>query len=114
MARAILTLKTSSGLSRGEYEYDIPVEDARELEAARIGSFIEKYRYRVYLSPSNLIAEVDVFSGALAPLVLAELEAPSTDQSLDLPAWFGPEVTRDPAYLNAKLALADRPPSLPA
>ena len=62
-ARAVLTLKTGSGLSRGEYEYDIPLGDAYELEAARIGNVVEKRRYRIEIGGDGLVAEVDVFAG---------------------------------------------------
>lgn len=108
---AVLTVKTGSGLSRGEYEYAIPIGDARELEAARIGNVVEKRRYRIDLSGDGLVAEVDAFTGHLAPLVLAEVELPRADRAFPLPDWFGTEVTGDPAYLNARLALCEGPPT---
>ena len=112
--RAVLTLKTGAGLSRGEYEYDIPVEDAHELEAVRLGKIIEKHRHRIDLPTGGLVAEVDVFGGVLASMTLAEVELPSADHSFELPAWLGPEVTADPAHFNAQLAFATEPPPLPA
>jgi adenylate cyclase len=109
-ARALLTLKTGTGVARGEYEYVIPLGDARELEAARVGRAIEKRRHRIAFGEGGLVVEVDVFEGALAPLVIAEIELPAADHVVALPTWLGPEVTGDPGYNNAALALSDRPP----
>ncbi|WAJ30473.1 CYTH domain-containing protein [Antarcticirhabdus aurantiaca] len=109
-ARAVMTLKTGAGLSRGEYEYEIPLDEARELEASRIGRTVEKRRYRVDLGADGLVVEVDVFEGALAPLVLAEIELPAVDHAVELPDWLGPEVTGEGAYSNSSLALAEAPP----
>lgn len=103
-ARAFLTLKTGSGLSRGEFEYPIPLDDAADLEGARIGLVIEKRRHRIPHGPHTI--EVDVFEGALAPLVLAEIELRSEADDVALPAFLGREVTGDPAYSNARLALS--------
>ncbi len=112
-ARAVMTLKTGAGLSRGEYEYEIPLDEARELEASRIGRTVEKRRYRADLGVEGLVVEVDVFEGALAPLVLAEIELPAVDHAVDLPDWLGPEVTGEGAYSNSSLALAEAPPLPP-
>ncbi len=105
---ARLTVKTGTGMRRGEYEYGVPLEDARELEAARIGRVVEKRRFRVPLGA--LCVEVDVFSAALAPLVLAEIELPDDGHAIDLPPYLGREVTGDPRYTNAALALAEALP----
>ncbi|KTR06801.1 adenylate cyclase [Aureimonas ureilytica] len=107
-AKALLTIKSGVGMTRGEYEYEIPLADARELEAVRVGSLIAKRRFRVPLGA--LVVEVDCFSGDLAPLVLAEIELPAEDHAVDLPDWLGEEVTEDGRYTNAALAMAGRPP----
>ena len=107
-SRAILTIKSGSGLRRGEYEYDIPLDDARELEAVRVGTTISKRRFRVPLG--ELTVEVDAFSGHLAPLMLAEIELPDEASNIDLPSWLGRDVTEDPRYTNAALAEALQPP----
>lgn len=104
---AMITVKTGAGDARGEYEYPIPDADAAELEAARVGVVVEKRRHLVPLG--DLTVEIDVFAGALAPLVMAEIELPSVGQAVDLPDWIGAEVTRDPRYTNASLALHGRP-----
>jgi adenylate cyclase len=104
---AMITVKTGMGDARGEYEYPIPDADAAELEAARVGVVIEKRRHLVPLG--DLTVEVDVFAGALAPLVMAEIELPAVGHPVDLPDWIGTEVTRDERYSNAWLASNGRP-----
>ncbi|WP_152046604.1 CYTH domain-containing protein [Aureimonas psammosilenae] len=106
-AKAFLTMKTGIGLSRGEYEYEIPLTDAAELEAAHIGTVIEKRRFRIPLGDHMI--EVDVFSSALAPLVFAEIELEGEEDRFHAPAWFGRELTDDPAYSNLSLALHGLP-----
>jgi adenylate cyclase len=106
-ARALLTLKTGRGRSRGEFEYEIPLEDAADLEAARTGEVIAKRRHRI--AHGMHVIEVDVFEGALSPLVLAEIELEAEDDAFELPAWFGREVTDDPAFSNASLAATGLP-----
>ena len=103
----MITVKTGAGDARGEYEYPIPEADARELETARVGIVVEKRRH---LRPlGDLTVEIDVFEGALAPLVMAEIELPALGHPVDLPDWIGTEVTSDPRYTNASLALNGRP-----
>jgi adenylate cyclase len=106
-AQAFLTMKTGAGLSRGEFEYEIPLPDALDLEPARIGRVIVKRRHRLPLG--RHVIEVDVFEGDLAPLVVAEIELENADDPVELPAFLGAEVTGDAAYSNARLALSDFP-----
>ncbi|WP_062015788.1 CYTH domain-containing protein [Aureimonas sp. AU4] len=106
---AWLTIKTGAGLSRGEYEYPVPVADARDLEAARRGEVVAKRRFRV--PHGDLTVEVDVFEGALAPLVLAEIELPSEAHEIELPSFLGREVTGDEGYSNGALAAHGLPAS---
>ncbi|GGE17719.1 adenylate cyclase [Aureimonas endophytica] len=101
-ARAFLTMKTGNGLQRGEYEYELPLADARELERAHIGTVIEKRRHCI--AHGRHVIEVDVFAGALAPLVVAEIELESAEDVVELPRWFGREITDDPAFSNVGLA----------
>lgn len=100
---AKLTIKgPSEGISRSEYEYDIPAGDAREmLEALCIGTPIAKTRYRV--EHGGHVWEVDVFEGDNAGLVLAEVELTSANESVDVPGWAGEEVSEDERYFNAYL-----------
>ena len=104
--RAVLTLKgAAEGISRAEYEYEIPIEDARELLAMAQPHVIEKRRYLV--PHGGLVWEVDVFLGRHSGLVIAEVELDSEDQAIALPDWIGAEVTHDDRYNNASLSRAD-------
>lgn len=102
---AVVTLKGAvSGLSRAEYEYEIPVADARELLEMAKPHVIEKRRYVVPFG--GLTWEVDVFEGRHAGLVIAEVELEREDQHVEQPGWLGREVTDDERYYNASLSRA--------
>lgn len=102
--RAYLTIKgkgTTTGLSRLEYEYTIPVNDAKEmLDNLCDRPLIEKYRYKIPYK--NLIWEVDEFLGENQGLVIAEVELDEENQIINLPDWIDREVS-DPKYFNANL-----------
>ena len=100
--RAQLTIKGRTiGATRPEFEYDIPVEDARQLLSLCIPPLIDKTRYRL---PSGAHTwEVDEFHGVNAGLVVAEVELASEDELVVLPEWVGAEVTGQPDYYNANL-----------
>jgi len=103
--KAYLTVKSFvSHKSRLEYEYEIPVDDAREiLETVCRKPIIEKNRYEIKFG--NDIWIVDEFFGDNAGLIVAEIELETEDQQLILPDWVGAEVTDDPRYLNANLVV---------
>lgn len=105
--KAFITLKDHAvGLVRHEFEYDIPVDDARTMmETMCDRPFVEKIRYRVPAAEPGLVWEVDVFLGDNAPLVTAEIELPSEDTQFSLPPWVGEEVTDDHRYKNNNLAM---------
>jgi adenylate cyclase len=104
-SKAYLTIKTARpGLSREEYEYPIPVEDARNLMKLRIGRLIVKRRHIVKAGRSRF--EVDVFERTLKGLVIAEIELPSRHAIFERPEWLGKEVTGKKRYYNAQLARA--------
>lgn len=104
---ALITIKGErQGLSRPEFEYDIPMDDAREMLALADGALVSKRRYLLDLKGGEWI--VDVFEGAHRGLVLAEVEIESEDAVLDLPDWLGTEVTEDPRYNNSTLAAEAR------
>jgi adenylate cyclase len=109
-SRAFITVKSgAAGPTRAEYEYDIPPEHADEmLETLCSRPVIEKWRHTVDVG--GAVWTIDEFRGALAGLVLAEIELDHPDQPVDLPDWIGAEVTGDPHYLNANLAKAGRAP----
>ncbi|MFI5197385.1 MAG: CYTH domain-containing protein [Thermoanaerobaculia bacterium] len=101
--RGFLTVKgMSRGLSRAEFEYAIPVEDAAAmLDGLCEKPLIEKTRYRVPFGAHTW--EVDEFRGANAGLVVAEVELAKADEQPALPPWVGLEVSRDARYFNANL-----------
>ncbi|MEN7973069.1 MAG: CYTH domain-containing protein [Verrucomicrobiota bacterium] len=101
--QAFLTIKgATTGISRSEFEYEIPVADAVELLKLCGDAIVEKTRY--FVGHGGMVWELDVFSGANEGLVLAELELESEEQPFDLPDWAGKEVSGDIRYYNAYLA----------
>lgn len=98
-----LTVKGgASGISKLEYEYDIPVDEAEEmLEKLTDGKLIQKKRHIVLLD--GKVWEVDVFLGKNSGLIIAEIELESEDEEIKIPDWCGQEVSTDPRYINAKL-----------
>ena len=103
---ARLTVKSAgAALSRCEFEYDVPVADAAAMLALRQGAVIVKTRYRIAAGEGRAW-EIDVFGGVHAGLVIAEIELGAEDEAFARPDWLGAEVTSDPAYSNAALALA--------
>ncbi len=103
-AAATLTIKSRAvALRRQEYEFPIPVDKAGALMTLRTGALIEKVRYKV--PGGDLVWEIDVFQGANAGLVIAEIELEHEDQVFERPAWLGEEVTGVKRYYNASLAL---------
>ena len=104
--RAFLNVKSRQlGHTRQEFDYPIPVDDARQLLALCTGGLVEKNRH--YVEHEGHLWEVDEFLGENAGLVVAELELESADEAYARPAWLGAEVTDLARYYN--LALAERP-----
>lgn len=102
--RAWLNIKSAlSPLRRLEFEYQIPLADGRQLlQHACVEAPVEKTRYHV--SHQGHLWEIDVFEGANAGLVVAELELASEDEPFAAPAWLGDEVSDDARYYNMNLA----------
>ncbi|MDR7334502.1 CYTH domain-containing protein [Roseateles asaccharophilus] len=102
--RAFLTIKgATTGATRAEFEYAIPVADAQQLLAMADGPVVEKVRH--LCTVGGMTWEVDEFLGANAGLVVAEIELQSEDQVFMHPDWLGDEVTGDARYVNANLAV---------
>ena len=100
--KAALTIKgITVGATRLEFEYEIPMDDARQLLELCEQPLIEKTRYKVEFG--GLTWEIDEFHGANDGLTVAECELESEDQQVELPAWVGAEVTSDPRYYNSNL-----------
>jgi adenylate cyclase len=103
---AYLNLKSRElGHTRQEFDYPIPVDDARALLALSVGGLVDKRRH--YVEFDGRTWEVDEFLGENQGLVVAEIELEAADASFGKPAWIGEEVTDEPRYYN--LALASRP-----
>lgn len=101
--KGFITIKGSvSGISRSEFEYEIPVEEAiMILETLCEKPFIKKYRTKIKLN--NLLWEVDEFIDENAGLVIAEVELESENQKINFPDWIGKEVTGEIKYYNSML-----------
>ena len=100
---AWITVKgRTQGITRAEFEYAIPADDARDLLEMCLPSVIDKTRHRIDFG--GHVWEVDVFLGASDGLVLAEVEIDDESVSPELPPWVGAEVSGDPRYFNANLA----------
>lgn len=99
-----ITVKTRNvDCSRGEWEYEIPVEDVREMLPACGVHVIEKTRWIV---PNNdgLFWEIDEFHGRHQGLTIAEIELPSIETMFTRPSFIGEEVTGEPKYYNSVLS----------
>lgn len=103
---AFLNLKSRQlGHTRQEFDYPIPLEDARALLALCVGGVIDKRRH--YVRHGGHLWEVDEFLGDNAGLVVAEIELQHADEDFARPDWAGKQVTDAMRYYN--LALAARP-----
>jgi adenylate cyclase len=105
--RAWLAVKSDrrGGVSRQEFEYEIPTEDAEALLRGFCqGPILEKTRHCV--RHQGHLWSVDVHQGPLAGLILAEVELQSEAEPLALPSWVGREVTHDPRYSKRNLLAA--------
>ncbi len=102
--KGYITIKgasTPDGLSRYEWEQEIPLADAQELMKLCEGGVIDKIRYLV--RSGRHVFEVDEFAGDNRGLVMAEVELESTDDSFEKPSFIGKEVTGDRRYYNSQL-----------
>ena len=101
--KAMLTVKgLTTGASRDEFEYDIPIDDAKSMLAMCEQPLIEKNRRIVH--HEGLDWEVDEFLGLNEGLIVAEVELESENQVFQTPKWAGDEVTNDPRYFNSSLS----------
>jgi adenylate cyclase len=94
---------TLDGISRLEYEYDIPLADAREiLERVAQRPLIDKVRHLVPIG--DHVWEIDEFAGDNAGLIMAEIELEHADEAFEHPDWLGSEVSLDERYYNSNLS----------
>lgn len=101
--RAYLTLKTpNEGLVRKEFEYKIPMSDARDLlDNVCIKPLIEKTRH--HKKSGRLVWNIDEFHGENSGLIITEVELKSENEKIRKPIWVGKEVTDNPIYYNSNL-----------
>lgn len=90
-------------MAHPEFEYSIPLEDAKEMLSLCEPPVITKTRYIVMHKGNRW--EVDEFHGDLQGLVIAELEVPSEGYRFPLPPFVGTEVTGDSRYYNSQLGV---------
>lgn len=93
------------GNARAEYEYPIPLSEAREiLDDLTLTPPVKKTRHWVEYAGHTW--EIDVFEGVNAPLVVAEIELEDPEAHFERPSWLGAEITHDQRYYNHALAFA--------
>jgi CYTH domain-containing protein len=115
-ATLLLTVKSGSGRVRVEEELEIDARRFDSLWPLSQGARVSKTRHRLP-GPDGLTIELDVYTGELAGLVVAEVEfeSPAASDRFQAPPWFGPEVTDDRRYANRALAVDGIPaPAAPA
>ncbi len=103
------TVKSGTGLVRKEVEKEITEAEFLEHWPETQGKRVLKVRYDI--DYEEFLIELDIYSGDLAGLVVAEVEFDSKEQSshFEPPEWFGEEVTLDERYKNKNLALNGKP-----
>lgn len=101
--KAYVTIKgKQKKITRAEFEYEIPVEEAKLMFDMCINYPIEKIRYTENFQ--GLLWEIDVFKGANKGLVVAEVELENENQYVELPHWVKKEVSDDHRYFNSCLS----------
>ncbi|HJO92243.1 MAG TPA: CYTH domain-containing protein [Victivallales bacterium] len=101
--KSFITIKSSIvGITRNEFEYEIPLEDAKTmLHLLCAKPLIEKTRYKVLYK--NKVWEIDLFERENRGLQFAEIELDSETEIFEKPDWIGREVTGDMKYCNSNL-----------
>ncbi|MBR6091935.1 MAG: CYTH domain-containing protein [Bacteroidales bacterium] len=105
--KGFITIKgttNDTGLSRFEWEKEIPLADAQSLLKLAEPGVIDKTRHLIKNTDGRHIWEVDEFHGDNEGLVMAEIELESENDLFDKPSWLGKEVTGDKRYYNAYLS----------
>ncbi len=103
----VLTYKGAGLMAHEEYNLPLTEEAFLHLLEKCDGRIIRKTRYKMPVEGHpSLTAELDIFSGELEGLVILEVEFPSVEEALSFtpPAWYGRDVTEDPAYHNSAIS----------
>ncbi len=102
--KAYITLKGgTTGISRKEFEYTIPIEEGMELLDIFSQSEIKKIRYCI--TYKDKLWEVDEFFGDNSGLIMAEIELNDEGEKFELPDWVTIEVSNDERYYNSNLSV---------
>lgn len=103
--KAFLTVKgkgNDTGMTRFEWEKEIPVNEAQSLLLLCEKGVIEKTRFEIPVG--NHVFEVDEFYGENQGLIIAEIELSDENEPFEKPSWLGKEVTNDERFYNAYLS----------
>ena len=102
--KSIISFKENcSGLSRYEFEYEIPFDDAKKMVEIMKPDSIEKIRH--IIEYESIKWEVDEFLADNKGLIIAEIELKNEEQDIKLPDWIDYEISNDSKYYNYNLAL---------
>lgn len=100
--KGFLTIKgVNRGMTRLEFEYQIPLREAEQMILLCEQPIIDKTRY--IIPKKDHTWEIDIFRGDNEGLAIAEVELMSEDHKVPIPRWVGQEVTHDPRYYNSSL-----------
>jgi len=101
-SKGYLTIKgKTTGISREEFEYEIPFSEAEQLLTHFAEKVLIKDRFEIKLEQH--LWEVDVFHGKLEGLIIAELELQREDETFSIPEWIKEDVSDNPNYYNSNL-----------
>ncbi len=104
-SKSIISFKQNTkNISRYEFEYEIPFEDANKIIEIMPHMLCIKKKRHIYYE-NNIMWEIDEFYDSNLDLIIAEVELDSEDQSIDIPKWITKEVTYEKKYYNFNLAL---------
>ncbi|MBS9777334.1 MAG: CYTH domain-containing protein [Gammaproteobacteria bacterium] len=103
--KAVITVKGKrDGISRLEFEYDIPYDDAREMQENLCQTrLVEKTRHLI--DYQGMLWELDEFHGDNEGLFVAEIELTNEHQEFELPEWAGDDVSFESRYRNSRLCI---------
>ncbi|MEO6799543.1 MAG: CYTH domain-containing protein [Rhodanobacter sp.] len=100
--QAWLNIKAATpGIARAEFDYPVPVADARAMLASLCDGVLEKVRHHVRVE--GVLFEIDEFNGDNDGLMVAEVELPAVDAPFPRPSWLGREVSALTRYYNVNL-----------
>lgn len=101
--KSFLTIKgQTTGITRNEFEYEIPRKDAEAIISQFACCAIEKIRYTIQVKKN--VWEIDEFLDENAGLIVAEIELKNEQEVFQIPEWVSMEVTSEEKYYNFKLA----------